>query len=120
MPTPLDQMIAAGLDAVVGDGKMFQLGTVEKRGVAMPMIGNAPPSLPFYFAYFCNLHGNADFLVEQGRAELVQQSEFSKEWLLNNISRGLAKSQGNMAGNESDRDASANIVKLMRRHARIA
>ena len=63
---------------------------------------------------------NADFLVEQGRAELVQQSEFSKEWLLNNISRGLAKSQGNMAGNESDRDASANIVKLMRRHARIA
>ena len=63
---------------------------------------------------------NADFLVEQGRAELVQQSEFSKEWLLNNISRGLAKSQGNMAGNESDRDASAKIVKLMRRHARIA
>ena len=63
---------------------------------------------------------NADFLIEQGRAELVQQSEFSKEWLLNNISRGLAKSQGNMAGNESDRDASANIVKLMRRHARIA
>jgi UDP-N-acetylglucosamine--N-acetylmuramyl-(pentapeptide) pyrophosphoryl-undecaprenol N-acetylglucosamine transferase len=63
---------------------------------------------------------NADFLIEQGRAELVQQSEFSKEWLLNNISRGLAKSQGNLAGNESDRDASANIVKLMRRHARIA
>ena len=63
---------------------------------------------------------NADFLVEQGRAELVQQSEFSKEWLLNNISRGLAKSQGNMAGNESDSDASAKIVKLMRRHARIA
>ena len=63
---------------------------------------------------------NADFLIEQGRAELVQQSEFSKEWLLSNISRGLAKSQGNMAGNESDRDASANIVELMRRHARIA
>jgi UDP-N-acetylglucosamine--N-acetylmuramyl-(pentapeptide) pyrophosphoryl-undecaprenol N-acetylglucosamine transferase len=63
---------------------------------------------------------NADFLIEQGRAELVQQSEFSKDWLLNNLSRALAKSQGITAGNESDRDASANIVKLMRRHARIA
>ena len=63
---------------------------------------------------------NADFLIEQGRAELVQQSEFSKDWLLNNISRALVKSEGITAGNESDRDASANIVKLMRRHARIA
>ena len=63
---------------------------------------------------------NADFLIEQGRAELVQQSEFSKDWLLNNLSRALAKSHGITAGNESDRDASANIVKLMRRHARIA
>lgn len=64
MPTPLDQMITAGLDAVVGEGKMFQLGSVEKRGVTMPTIGNAPPSLPFYFAYFCNVHGGADFLVD--------------------------------------------------------
>jgi UDP-N-acetylglucosamine--N-acetylmuramyl-(pentapeptide) pyrophosphoryl-undecaprenol N-acetylglucosamine transferase len=63
---------------------------------------------------------NADFLIEQGRAELVQQSEFSAQWLIKNISGALAKSQEIMAGNESDRDAAANIVKLMRRHARIA
>jgi UDP-N-acetylglucosamine--N-acetylmuramyl-(pentapeptide) pyrophosphoryl-undecaprenol N-acetylglucosamine transferase len=63
---------------------------------------------------------NADFLIEQGRAELVQQSEFSAQWLIKNISGALAKSQEIMAGNESDRDAAANIVKLIRRHARIA
>jgi len=63
---------------------------------------------------------NADFLIEQGRAELVQQSEFSAQWLIKNISGALAKSQEIMAGNERDRDAAANIVKLMRRHARIA
>ncbi len=63
---------------------------------------------------------NADFLIEQGRAEIVPQSEFSAQWLLKNVSSALAKSQELMAGNESDRDAAANIVKLMQRHARIA
>jgi UDP-N-acetylglucosamine--N-acetylmuramyl-(pentapeptide) pyrophosphoryl-undecaprenol N-acetylglucosamine transferase len=62
---------------------------------------------------------NADFLIEQGRAVLVSQSEFSAQWLMKNISRALAKSHEFMAGNESDRAAVANIVKLMRRHARI-
>jgi len=63
---------------------------------------------------------NADFLIEQGRAEIVPQSEFSAQWLIKNVSSALAKSQELMAGNESDRDAAANIVKLMQRHARIA
>ena len=63
---------------------------------------------------------NADFLIEQGRAALVQQSDFSAQWLIKNLSSALSKSQEFMAGNESDRDAAANIVKLMRRHARIA
>ena len=63
---------------------------------------------------------NADFLIEQGRAALVQQSDFSAQWLIKNLSSALTKSQEFMAGNESDRDAAANIVKLMRRHARIA
>ena len=62
---------------------------------------------------------NADFLVEQGRAITVPQSEFSTKWLDDNIANVLAKSQEIMAGNESDRAAVANIVNLMRRHARI-
>lgn len=63
---------------------------------------------------------NADFLIEQGRAVVVPQSEFSTQWLVKNMPIVLRKSQEFMAGNESDRAAAANIVKLMRRHARIA
>ena len=62
---------------------------------------------------------NADFLIEQGRAVVVPQSEFSAQWLIKNLPLVLKKSQDFMAGNESDRAAVANIVKLMRRHARI-
>jgi len=62
---------------------------------------------------------NADFLVALGRAALVTQNEFSSDWLDQNIAGALQKSQDFMSGNESDRAAAANIVKLLRRHARI-
>jgi UDP-N-acetylglucosamine--N-acetylmuramyl-(pentapeptide) pyrophosphoryl-undecaprenol N-acetylglucosamine transferase len=63
---------------------------------------------------------NADFLVEQGRALVLPQSEFSEQWLKANLNMALAKSEELIAGNESDRDASRKIVELMQRHARIA
>jgi len=62
---------------------------------------------------------NADYLVEQGRALVVPQSELNAQWLLKNLASAVSKSQEFTAGNESDRAAAANIVKLMRRHARI-
>jgi UDP-N-acetylglucosamine--N-acetylmuramyl-(pentapeptide) pyrophosphoryl-undecaprenol N-acetylglucosamine transferase len=62
---------------------------------------------------------NADFLIKQGRAQVLSQSDFSSHWLKQNLSSLLAKSQELIAGNESDRAAVANIVNLMRRHARI-
>ncbi len=64
MPSALDQLITEGLDAVVGDGKMFQLGSIENRGQSMPLIANAPPSLAAYFAFFCAQHGDATFIVD--------------------------------------------------------
>jgi long-chain acyl-CoA synthetase len=64
MPSALDQLIAQGLDAVLGEGKMFQLSTIEHRGQTMPIIANAPPHLPAYFGFFCAMHGAADFIVD--------------------------------------------------------
>ena len=64
MLSALDQLIADGLDAVIGDGKMFQLGTIESRGVAMPVISNAPANMAQYFAFFCATHGDATFIVD--------------------------------------------------------
>jgi acyl-CoA synthetase (AMP-forming)/AMP-acid ligase II len=64
MPSALDQLIEQGLDAVIGEGKLFQLGTIEKYGQTLPVIANAPPSLPFYFAYFCQQHAAVEFIVD--------------------------------------------------------
>jgi len=62
---------------------------------------------------------NADFLVEKGRAVVLPQSEFNAQWLISNLAKSFAKSSEFNAGSESDRAAAANIVALMRRHARI-
>ncbi|MEQ1725185.1 MAG: class I adenylate-forming enzyme family protein [Sphingopyxis sp.] len=64
MPSALDALISEGIAAVVGEGKMFQLGTIESRGQMMPCIANAPDSLSQYFAYFCGLQGDATFIVD--------------------------------------------------------
>ncbi len=64
MPSALDQLITTGLESVIGDGKMFQLGSIDSRGVAMPVISNAPANLAQYFQFFCAMHGDAIFLVD--------------------------------------------------------
>lgn len=62
---------------------------------------------------------NADFLVLQDRAEVLNQSEFTVTWLQENLARIMAKSAKHLTGNESDRAAVGNIVALIRSHARI-
>lgn len=63
---------------------------------------------------------NADFLVKQGRALVLQQSDFSAEWMFSNLRNLVVNSEKYLAGDESDRPAAANIVALMRSHARIS
>ena len=64
MPSALDLLIQQGNDAVIGDGKMFQLGEIESRGITMPIISNAPNNLNDYFAFFCHTHADTVFLVD--------------------------------------------------------
>ena len=57
---------------------------------------------------------NARLVVAQSRGEIVEQSEFSADWLARNIDRLLQNSQmAPIAGNTSDLAASEKIVALM-------
>ncbi len=64
MASALDAKLDAALGKVLGEGGPFTLGSIEKGGVTLPYISNAPPSLFHYFAHFCNQHKDATFLVE--------------------------------------------------------
>ncbi len=64
MPSQLDLMITAAIDKTVGPGRMFELGTIDRRGVTMPIILGLPAALPQFFAHFCAQHADAVFLVD--------------------------------------------------------
>ncbi|MCP3736555.1 acyl--CoA ligase [Sphingomonas sp. RP10(2022)] len=63
MRTILDERMDATMAALTGPGGMLALSQVERDGRSYPMIAAAPPSLPYYFAHYCQEHGDKTFLV---------------------------------------------------------
>ena len=57
---------------------------------------------------------NGRDLVSQGRAEILNQSEFTADWLSNNVDRLLVKSSSTpVAGSPVDMEAASKIVSLI-------
>ncbi len=63
MRTALDERMDATMAALTGAGGMLALATVERDGRSYPVIAAAPPSLPYYFAHYCQEHADKTFLV---------------------------------------------------------
>lgn len=63
MRTELDERMDRVMAGLTAAGQPLALASVERRGVTMPMIAAAPPTLPAYFAHFCAQHETAEFLV---------------------------------------------------------
>ncbi len=66
MKTELDLALSRVMDGLVAPGSMFGLTTHHQFDRDLPMIAAAPPSLAHYFAYFCAMHGDKEFLVDDG------------------------------------------------------
>jgi acyl-CoA synthetase (AMP-forming)/AMP-acid ligase II len=63
MRTTLDVRMDATMAALTAPGGMLPLGTVQRDGRDYPIIAAAPPSLPHYFAHYCQEHADKTFLV---------------------------------------------------------
>ena len=66
MMTELDRALTQVMDGLVAPGGMMQLGTHRQFDRDLPIIAAAPPSLAQYFAHFCALHGEKEFLIDDG------------------------------------------------------
>ena len=64
MPSALDLRLQAAYDAIMGPGGPITVGTIQRYGMDLPFITNAPSNLADYMAFFCHMHGDATFLVE--------------------------------------------------------
>ncbi len=70
MPSELDLEMNAIMAAMTAQGGLLECGETVVNGVALPYILQAPPTLPAYFAYFCDKFADATFLVD-GDARLT-------------------------------------------------
>jgi long-chain acyl-CoA synthetase len=64
MPTLLDQAIEATVARLTTDDGPLALSYAEKYGQKLPYLNKAPANLRDYFAAFCMMHGDKEFLVD--------------------------------------------------------
>ena len=64
MATELDTALNNVVARLTAPGAMLETTTYERFGRQLPMMANAPPTLPAMFEHFCTQHGEAEFLVD--------------------------------------------------------
>ena len=67
MPSQLDAELNAAMDRLTAPGGPLETVLGERHGQALPMIAQAPPSMPALFAHFCAQHSDKEFLVDGER-----------------------------------------------------
>jgi long-chain acyl-CoA synthetase len=64
MPSELDLTLGAVMDRLTAPGEMLETVAFQRFGLDLPMLKGAPATLPEYFAHYCALHGDAEFVVD--------------------------------------------------------
>ena len=64
MASELDNALNDVVDRLTAPGAMLETVAYERFGRQLPMLKNAPPTLPAMFEQYCAEHGDAEFLVD--------------------------------------------------------
>jgi acyl-CoA synthetase (AMP-forming)/AMP-acid ligase II len=64
MRSELDTALEDVVTRLTAPGQMLETVPFERFGHQLPMLKNAPPTLPALFEMFCAQHGEAEFLVD--------------------------------------------------------
>ena len=90
MASELDNALNNVVDRLTAPGGMLEVVPFERFGRELPMLKNAPPTLPALFAHFCAQHGEATFLVDGPiRTTFAGAYEAARE-----VAGALAQGQG--------------------------
>jgi long-chain acyl-CoA synthetase len=64
MPTDLDLAIESTIKRLTADDGPLSLCYNEKFGTSLPTLAKAPATLGDYYAYFCGVHADKEFLID--------------------------------------------------------
>jgi acyl-CoA synthetase (AMP-forming)/AMP-acid ligase II len=67
MPSELDSELWAIMERLTAPGAPLETAPAQRHGQIVPMIAQAPPTLPALFAHFCAQHGEKEFLIDGAR-----------------------------------------------------
>ncbi len=98
MKTELDLALSRVMDGLVAPGSMLQLGSHRQFDRDLPVIATAPPSLAHYFGHFCALHGDKEFLIDEGVRLSFAQTYAAARTAAGGLIAGHGLAQGERVG----------------------
>jgi long-chain acyl-CoA synthetase len=94
----LDMVIDKTLEALTQPGQLLELDTISKYGVDLPIFKNAPQNVSDYFAYFCHLHADKEFLVDGDIRLTFAESYAAARALAGGLVEGYGVQKGDRIG----------------------
>jgi acyl-CoA synthetase (AMP-forming)/AMP-acid ligase II len=98
MPTDLDRAIAATVERLTADDGPLSLSYVEKYGHQMPYLNKAPANLRDYYAGFCAMHADKEFLVDGETRLTFAQCHAAARELAGGLIEGYGLKVGDRVG----------------------
>lgn len=98
MPTTLDLAIDSTVARLMDKGGPLSVTHVEKYGVQIPMIAQAPANLRDYFDMFCALNADKEFLVDGDLRFTFAECHAAARTLAGGLSEGHGLQVGDRVG----------------------
>lgn len=98
MPTALDLAIDSTVARLMENGGPLSVTHVEKYGVQIPMIAQAPANLRDYFDMFCALNADKEFLVDGDLRFTFAECHAAARALAGGLSEGYGLQVGDRVG----------------------
>ncbi|RDV06094.1 AMP-dependent synthetase [Sphingorhabdus pulchriflava] len=98
MPTALDLAIDSTVARLMENGGPLSVAHVEKYGVQIPMIAQAPANLRDYFDMFCALNADKEFLVDGDIRLTFAECHAAARALAGGLSEGHGLQVGDRVG----------------------
>ncbi len=98
MATELDTALNSVVDRLTAPGGMLEVTPIERFGRQLPMLKNAPATLPALFEAFCAQHGEAEFLVDGPIRTTFAQAYAAARTVAGGLIEGQGLQKGDRVG----------------------
>ena len=112
MPSMLDMAIDATVSRMMQDDGPLAVKMIRKWDRDIPMIANAPADLAQYYAYFCNMHADKEFLIDGDIRLTFAQTYAAARMVAGGLIEGYGLQKGERVGIAARNSANWMILNM--------